>query len=112
VAALGATKPVGVDGAVPGSVMPFVPTGEVPTEALPVLAPPKLSLEQYASLCAEWQAAPARQRETLAKYGLSDAYSKTLLDVEWSRRLEQERALGQRFEQLVEQYLAWLNARR
>ena len=74
--------------------------------------PAGLTLEQYASLCAELAFDPAKSDETLARYRVSAA-SKTELDQYWGARLAAEPALQTKWREAYQIYFGFLtNARR
>ncbi len=70
-------------------------------------SPPALSIEQYASLCAELAAKPAAKDDTLARYQIAAATAKQALDEAWTQRFDADSALRTRYEQLVRYYTQW-----
>ena len=73
---------------------------------------PRLSLEQYASLCAELALWPARSAEILLRYHVTNEAARRALSEHWQAEL----ALGSKahamFVKAVAAYAAWLRARR
>jgi hypothetical protein len=88
---------------------PF-PLPEPTTEPLRAL-PPALTLEQYASLCAEAAERPADAAAVCARYGVHDAAQLGMLDEGWRRRFLSDPSLHARFEQHVAHYRDWLARR-
>jgi hypothetical protein len=90
----------------------------IPKAALPFVAkqgggearPPELTLQQYASLCAELAAAatPALSASILAKYRVADPSARAALDAKWAAELAKAPASRAEFERLMAQYRAWL----
>ncbi len=68
-----------------------------------------LSIEQYASLCAELAAHPERQASVLLRYGVDDN-TFDILESAWSEHLQGDSTALQRFNQLLDSYRAWLNS--
>jgi hypothetical protein len=66
----------------------------------------RLTLEQYASLCAELTCRPHDRRATLERYGIGE-HVEALNEV-WATRFERAPADKLRWEQLTAQYRAWL----
>jgi len=76
---------------------------------LPAKGPgrPVLTLEQYASLCAERACYPADAVAIEAKYGIRGAAYRDQLDQSWRQRLS-DASLRQRFDSLYHHYVAWV----
>jgi hypothetical protein len=89
------------------------PTGKpLPFNAVSDSAPPApLSLEQYASLCVEIAAEPAKLDETLLRYRIT-AEQRTALDAYWRRRFAAEGQLWLAFDRAYAAYKKWLAASR
>jgi hypothetical protein len=66
-----------------------------------------LTIEQYASLCAELELRPDRAQESLARYRLSLA-AKASLDAAWRDRFARDRALYASFSHAFAAYKSWL----
>jgi hypothetical protein len=69
-----------------------------------------LTLEQYASLCAELALDPSRSQETLARYRVS-AESKLALDQQWKQRFAGDEKLRRQWEHAYRLYEAFLRSR-
>jgi len=67
----------------------------------------RLTLEQYASLCAELEAAPHQRQPILARYKL-DENTHRVLDEAWRKHLQEEPADRARFDQALTSYRDWL----
>src|SRR5262249_37901645 len=72
--------------------------------------PPRLTLEQYASLCAEIAASPAETSAVRARYGLDDAAHFAERD-EWHRRFVADTDLYARYAHLFQVFRDYLTAR-
>ncbi|MBI4702916.1 MAG: hypothetical protein HY744_17500 [Deltaproteobacteria bacterium] len=70
--------------------------------------PPALTLEQYASLCAEHAAYPDREAQIETRYQIRDRPGRARLDRHWQERFAREPALRSEWERLRAQYQAWL----
>ncbi len=90
-------------------------------EALPFVAaptaaeddePPHLTLEHYASMCAELQVNPAHAEGIRRRYGLAELSDQQREDGAWAKRMAGDSRLTERWRQLVGQYQAWLVDRR
>ncbi len=78
---------------------------------LPELPPfPALTLDQYASLCAEIALAPDRRLVIGLKYGVPNPAAHDALDADWRGRLTAEKTLALTFRVRLEEYIAWLQA--
>ena len=71
---------------------------------------PKLSLEQYASFCAEMEALPKEASRILRDYGIRNAAERTMLSVGWGREMEAKPELRAKFEELRKTYTEWLRS--
>jgi len=67
-----------------------------------------LSLEQYASYCAELAAYPHHAAQVHARYGVASADQKTLLDDQWASRLKADPALLAQWQQHYAYTTQWL----
>ena len=77
----------------------------------PPLPPfPALTLDKYASLCAEIALAPDRRLVIGLKYGVPSPAVHDALDADWCGRLTAEQALALTFRVRLEEYIAWLQA--
>lgn len=65
---------------------------------------PRLSIEQYAALCAEVSVSPETAEATFAKYGLASPEERAAADLEWQERLRADAALMQRWQTLYLHY--------
>ncbi|MBW2524992.1 MAG: hypothetical protein JRI23_12480 [Deltaproteobacteria bacterium] len=100
--------PIGLGSTVVGEVVsPFAKAlpFEQATESVNV---PQLTLEQYASFCAERNARPAEQEATLKKYGITDAKAENALDDQWQDAFEAKPNQRERWLQMVREFTAWL----
>jgi hypothetical protein len=73
---------------------------------------PKLSLEQYASFCAEMEALPGEAARILRDYQIRNAAERTALSINWGLELEAKPELRIRFEELRKSYTDWLRSQR
>ena len=81
---------------------------EIPTaSARSTPAPPSLTLEQHASLCADLAFAPEREAEILARYRLS-AESKLLIDQYYRERVAESAEVHAAWDRGYRAYYAWL----
>lgn len=88
---------------------PFVaPSSVVPTAPLPPSSLVPLTLEQYASLCAELSAAPTRRQEILFRYRVADEAALARLDAAWAGRLAASPGERVRYDGLVREFLLHL----
>jgi len=98
--------------AIAPEALPFEPTPaaaeDEPLE-LAAVSPTGLdmTIEQYASLCAETAVDPARSAEIEKRYGLS-GNARRELDSNYSERFGEDAALQAKFKQLSERFRAWL----
>jgi len=67
-----------------------------------------LSIEQYASLCAELAAYPAQSEQVFLRYHLLSAQDRAAADIEWRARLAKDPAEYKRWHELYWQYCAYL----
>jgi hypothetical protein len=72
----------------------------------------KLTLEQYASLTSELDASPARRELTLRRYGIRDEHDFALLKEAWANHFMKDARGRTQFDQLCNQFSAWLVAHR
>jgi hypothetical protein len=75
---------------------------------LPFKRLPELSVEQYASLCAEREHRPAQGATICQRWGIDDEAAERALDDRWQRRLQADPAEAHHFYSLVGSYKAWL----
>ena len=73
---------------------------------------PELTLEQYASLCAERNAKPDEQEATLRKYGVANGKAERSLDDQWKESFKARPEERDRWLEMVRQYTAWLENQR
>jgi hypothetical protein len=76
--------------------------------AAPKSAESHLSVEQYASLCAECAAYPAEADAVCARYVVQDEPSRLALHAHWQQRFASDAALQRRWQELMDQYRTWL----
>lgn len=88
-------------------VLPFS-TGARPAPATPSspATAPALSLEQYASLCAELAATPDDAEALFARYGLGRPEARLAVDGFWRDRLARDPAAQERWQELYWHYRA------
>lgn len=89
--------------------LPGFVAGPASQAELPATGAPELSLEQYASLCAERSQPGADAADIMHRYGAVDSASAGALDGLWQGRFFQDRDLKTRFDQLVAHYRQWLS---
>ncbi|MBI4954625.1 MAG: hypothetical protein HY908_21550 [Myxococcales bacterium] len=71
-----------------------------------------LTLEQYASFCAELLARPERAAEVRTRYGIADAIMHRRLERAWATHLARDAAAATRFAELLRRFGSWLRAQR
>ncbi|WP_437309842.1 hypothetical protein [Sorangium sp. So ce388] len=119
------TTPAGAVDVVPRGMRGFTSlTGTHPTSTAPAEAPlpfsssaraapvpppaspsvPALSLEQYATLCAELAAAPGNAEALFARYGLIQPEARLAVDRLWRDRLARDPVAHQRWQELYWQH--------
>jgi hypothetical protein len=81
--------------------------GFTPAPARPWPAPPLLTLEQHASLCAELARSPAHTAAILARYGLTPD-AKVALDAHYRGQVAADPALRERWQRAYQSYQAWM----
>ncbi len=93
--------------ALPKAALPFQPKPAAPVAEA---RPPELTLQQYASLCAELAAAatPAASTAILAKYRVGEPGARLALDAAWAAEFAKVPATRAEFERLTAEYRAWL----
>lgn len=74
----------------------------------PGFAPPELTLEQYAWLCAETAVFPDLAQEANRKYGVADERARGALDRQWRERFTAEPALRTAWKELLTRCKSWL----
>jgi hypothetical protein len=103
----GATLPLGVD--LLGKLrqeLPFLKA--TAAAAAPATTWPRLSLDTYASLCAELSVFPERVPEILKKYGIADEAGRRGVDREWAERLAAHPETQDLWQRKVGEFRAWL----
>jgi hypothetical protein len=85
-----------------------LPFGKSTAEASQAAVTPQLTLESYASLCAELAVHPERAPEILPRYHLPDAVTRQAVDAAWQRRFAAHPDTQQRWSELCASYRAWL----
>jgi hypothetical protein len=99
---------IGVDdGAELHATLPF---GARAKDAGPAIIP-ELSVEQYASLCAERSLPGADRSATQRRYGLADDAGARRLDAIWEERFRLEPPRKMQWQQLVAHYTQWFKQR-
>jgi hypothetical protein len=78
------------------------PSPAAPTS--PYARPLCLTLEQYASLCAELAVFSAQRDEVFARYGLKHQAQRASIDALWKERLREDPALEREWERYYRQY--------
>ncbi|MDC0741625.1 hypothetical protein [Polyangium mundeleinium] len=97
---------------VPGEALPFEPkhdestnedTGPA-TTPLDGSAPPELSLEAHAELCAKLAASPDDAEQIFAQFGLAEPHARKAVDEAWKERLRKAPALYQEWQRLYRMF--------
>ena len=93
--------------ALPKAALPFQPKPPVPAVSA---RSPELTLQQYASLCAELAASAtsAATSAILAKYRVGEPGARLALDAAWSAEFAKSPPARAEFERLMAEYRAWL----
>jgi hypothetical protein len=73
---------------------------------------PRLTVEQYASLCVERALDPHHEGEIAKRYKILTEEALRSLDARWRRRFEAEGALQQRWQTAYAQYKAWIESQK
>ncbi len=105
----GATLPLGVD--LLGKMrkeLPFMKAASAVPVSAPAAPVPRLTLDTYASLCAELSVAPERAQEILKKYGIGDEAARRGVDREWGERLSTHPETQILWQRKVTEFRAWL----
>lgn len=68
----------------------------------------RLTLQAYASLCAELALTPEKSAAILAKYQIADAAMRRAVDDEWHARFKAHPEVHQEWQKLCAEYSAWL----
>ncbi|MDI1477250.1 hypothetical protein [Polyangium sp. y55x31] len=97
---------------VPGEALPFGPKHDTLTNeetgpaTMPLdgSAPPELSLEAHAELCARLAASPDEAEEIFARYGLAEPNTRKIVDDAWKERLRKDPALYQEWQRLYRRF--------
>ncbi|WP_437717516.1 hypothetical protein WMF45_14555 [Sorangium sp. So ce448] len=90
-------------GAPSGAPLPFA-SGPRAAPAAPSSPAPALSLEQYASLCADLAASPGDAEALFARYGLGRPEERAAVDAFWRDRLARDPAAHRRWQELYSQH--------
>lgn len=98
--------PSGGKGNAPPQTPPSSPGGPAPADGQAATVE-GMTVEQYASLCAEIAVKPTQSAEIEKRYRLSSA-ARHKLDAAFRERFARDGALQSRFKQLAQQYRAWL----
>lgn len=104
-------KPLGLGSTVVGEVMSPLASALPFEKKIDASGLPQLTLEQYASLCAERNAKPGELEATLRKYGLADSKAERALDDQWKATFESQPKQRERWLQMVREYTVWLESR-
>ncbi|AUX21778.1 uncharacterized protein SOCEGT47_022660 [Sorangium cellulosum] len=92
-------------GAPAAPALPFSPAARAAPDAPSSAAPaPALSLEQYASLCADLAASPGDAEALFARYGLGRPEARLAVDGFWRDRLARDPAAHRRWRELYRQH--------
>jgi hypothetical protein len=108
-------KPVGSGtGFVPADIVKkaAVPFGAAPPPAVAAPRPPELTVQQYASLCAELAVYPARADAIRLKYRVADAQTMAALEGVWRERFAKDPATRADWQKQAEQFQTWLRTQR
>jgi hypothetical protein len=92
-------------------IRPEPPAPTKPPEPAAMPAFPDLSVDQYAALCAERDAAPERTAEVLARYRIPPEATNAFLGV-WKSRLANDPGLAAANNQAYARYAAWFAQQR
>ncbi|MFP6683334.1 MAG: hypothetical protein VB934_01415 [Polyangiaceae bacterium] len=93
-------------------VMPFSQPRPAAGAATSAGAPaPELTLEQYASMCAELQSDPSQAAAVDTRYGATDEAASHALQTSWQAKLSADASERARFDGLLAQYVAALQSR-
>lgn len=104
-----------------GSGTAFIPEEMVAQAAVPFAGTPKaaapargpdLTLQQYASLCAELAVYPERADSIRLKYRVGDAQAMAALEGVWRDRFARDAAARADWQKQVEQFQRWLRSQR
>ncbi|WP_437986029.1 hypothetical protein [Sorangium sp. So ce117] len=90
-------------GAPSGAPLPFA-SGPRAAPAASSIPAPVLSLEQYASLCADLAASPGDAEALFARYGLGRPEERAAVDAFWRDRLTRDPAAHRRWQELYSQH--------
>jgi hypothetical protein len=110
---VGETQEASLGAIAEASSLPFGAEGSSArpaTQKPPSASYPQLTLEQYASYCAEVAHRPKDRAAIYAKYGIANPAARTALAVAWGDRFASNPADKARFEELERRYLQWLRA--
>ena len=93
-----------------GSAAPIAPAGSAPATAPPAdpQGPPgRLTLEQYAALCAELAASPQATDAVFTRYGLVSSDDRSQVDLSWRERLRRNPVEYKLWQDHYQRYLAY-----
>jgi hypothetical protein len=91
--------------------LPATPFRATPQTAAPVSAPPRLTLEQHASLCAELAFYSGREEAVLVRYGV-DAAGKSSLDDHYRGAVQKSPEARLAWNRTFQTYSSWLAKQR
>ena len=97
-----------------GSAAPIAPAGSAPATAPPAdpQGPPgRLTLEQYAALCAELAASPQATDAVFTRYGLVSGDDRSQVDLSWRERLRRNPVEYKLWQDHYQRYLAYWQER-
>lgn len=101
-----------LDSTVPANMMSPIPEALPFAHGAPAAAPPpkvpQMTLQAYASLCAELSVTPEKSAEVLRRYGVHDEHARRALDEEWRARLAAHPPSNQEWQKLYTTYRDWL----
>jgi len=103
-AALDQTAPANAMSPIPVA-LPFGGQAAAPA---PASASPRMTLQSYASLCAELSVTPEKSAEILRRYGIQDEAARRTLDQQWRARLQVHAPSQQEWQKLYTTYRDWL----
>jgi len=101
-----------LDATVPANMMSPIPEALPFAHGAPAAPPPpkvpQMTLQAYASLCAELSVTPEKSVEVLRRYGVHDEHARRALDEEWRARLAAHPPSNQEWQKLYTTYRDWL----
>lgn len=90
-----------------GPALPFQPASAQDPSPAPATPPPALTIEQYASLCAELGASPHQADAIFRRYGLESARERLEVDLGWQERLRRAPDEHRAWQDLYNRYHAY-----